>query len=80
MRDDHDFDYAEANCIPLAKEIKKLIDDKSQYTDYISRDDIKNQLSMELVRLLRKNGYPPKWNNEIFTRILAQVDNQKRNL
>lgn len=80
VRDDHDFDYAEANCIPLAKEIKKLIDDKSQYTDYISREDTKNQLSMDLVRLLRKNGYPPKWNNVIFNKILAQVDNQKRNL
>ena len=79
MRDDHDF-MLKRNCIPLAKEIKKLIDDKSQYTAYISRDDTKNQLSMDLVKLLRKNGYPPKWNNEIFTRILAQVDNQKRNL
>jgi len=79
VRDDHQFDFDEKNCIPLAKEIKSLIDDKSQYTDYISREDTKNQLSMDLVRLLRKNGYPPKWNNEIFTRILAQVDNQKRN-
>jgi len=80
VRDDHQFDFDEKNCIPLAKEIKALIDDKSQYTDYISREDTKNQLSMDLVRLLRKNGYPPKWNNEIFSRILAQVDNQKRNL
>lgn len=79
VRDDHEFDFDEQNCIPLAKEIKSLIDDKSQYTDYISREDTKNQLSMDLVRLLRKNGYPPKWNNEIFAKILAQVDNQKRN-
>lgn len=80
VRDDHNFDYDEKNCIPLAKEIKLMIDDKSQYTDYIIREDTKNQLSMDLVRLLRKNGYPPKWNNEIFSKILAQVDNQKRNL
>jgi len=78
VRDEHDFDYDEKNCIPLAREIKKIIDDKSQYTDYISRADTKNQLSMDLVRLLRKNGYPPKWNNEIFNKIIAQVDNQKR--
>lgn len=79
VRDEHQFDFDEQNCIPLAKEIKSLIDDKSQYTDYISREDTKNQLSMDLVRLLRKNGYPPKWNNEIFAKIIAQVDNQKRN-
>jgi type I restriction enzyme R subunit len=79
VRDDHRFDFDENNCISLAKEIKLLIDDKSQYTDYISREDTRNQLSMDLVRLLRQNGYPPKWNNDIFTRILAQVDNQKRN-
>jgi hypothetical protein len=35
---------------------------------------------MALVRLLRKNGYPPSWNNEIFAKILSQVDNQKRNV
>jgi len=80
VRDEHEFDFDEQNCIPLAKEIKKLIDDKSQYTDYISRADTKNQLSMDLVRLLRKNGYPPKWNNEIFNKIIAQVDNQKKYL
>ena len=80
VRDEHKFDYDEKNCIPLAKVIKALIDDKSQYTDYISREDTKNQLSMDLVRLLRKNGYPPSWNNEIFSKIIAQVDNQKRNI
>lgn len=80
VRNDHNFDYDEKNCILLAKEIKVLIDDKSQYIDYISREDTKNQLSMDLVRLLRKNGYPPKWNIEIFEKILIQVDNQKINI
>jgi len=79
VRDDHKFDFESKNCILLAKEIKVLIDDKSQYPDFIYREDTKNQLSMDLVRLLRKNGYPPRWNEEIFGKILSQVENQKRN-
>jgi type I restriction enzyme R subunit len=80
VKEDHQFDYEDEKCVPLAKEIKLMIDDKAKYTDYISRADTKNQLSMDLVRLLRKNGYPPSWNNEIFSKILAQIDNQKRNI
>jgi type I restriction enzyme R subunit len=80
VKEDHQFDYEDEKCVPLAKEIKLLIDDKAKYADYTSRSDTKNQLSMDLVRLLRKNGYPPSWNNEIFSKIIAQVDNQKRNI
>ena len=79
VRDEQKFEYEAEKCIPLAKAIKKLIDDKSQYIDYLTREDTKSQLSRDLVLLLYSNGYPPQWNQEVFSKILAQVDNQKRN-
>lgn len=57
VRDDHHFEYADDKCVVLAKEIKKLVDDKAQYADWASRDDIKNQLNMDLTILLYQNGY-----------------------
>ena len=57
VRDDHGFPYAEDKCVTLAKEIAKLVNDKAQFADWSTRDDIKSQLSMGLTVLLYKNGY-----------------------
>lgn len=42
------------------------------------RDDIKNQLRRDLVVLLHNNGYPPRWNNDIFEQVLEQAENFKK--
>ena len=36
-------------------------------------------LSSSLLVLLYENGYPPQWNDEIFERVLEQVENYKKN-
>ena len=61
VRDDHGFPYEEEKCLLLAKKIKEMIDDKAQFADWSTHDDIKNQLNMDLTVLLYKNGYPPEW-------------------
>ena len=62
----------------LAKKIKELVDDKAQFADWATRDDIKNQLNMELTVLLYKNGYPPEWDEEVFEKVMEQAENFKR--
>ena len=78
VRDDHGFPYADEKCVVLAKEIKTLVDDKSQFADWSTRDDIKNQLNMDLTVLLYKNGYPPEWDEEVFEKVLEQAENFKK--
>ncbi|MCL2139572.1 MAG: DUF3387 domain-containing protein, partial [Treponema sp.] len=78
VRDDHGFEYDEEKCIILAGEIKILVDDKSKYTDWATREDIKNELNMDLTKLLYKNGYPPEWNDEVFQQVLEQSENYKK--
>lgn len=78
VRDDHGFPYAYEKCIVLAKKIKELVDDKSQYADWSTREDIKNQLNMDLTVLLYKNGYPPEWDEEVFEKVMEQTENFKR--
>lgn len=78
VRDDHGFPYADEKCVILAKKIKELVDDKAQFADWATRDDIKNQLNMELTVLLYKNGYPPEWDEEVFEKVMEQAENFKR--
>ena len=78
VRDDHDFAYADEKCIMLAKKIKELVDDKARFADWSTRDDIKNQLNMDLTVLLYQNGYPPEWDEEVFEKVMEQAENFKK--
>lgn len=78
VRDAHGFPYADEKCLVLAKKIKELVDDKAQFADWSTRDDIKNQLNMDLTVLLYKNGYPPEWDEEVFDKVLEQAENFKK--
>ena len=78
VRDSHGFPYPDEKCLILAKEIKKLVDDKTQFADWSTRMDIKNQLNMELTILLYKNGYPPEWDEEVFEKVMEQAENFKK--
>lgn len=78
VRDDHGFPYAEEKCLVLAKAIKELVDDKAQFADWSTRNDIKNQLNRDLTVLLYKNGYPPEWDEEVFEKVLEQAENFKK--
>lgn len=77
IRNDHDFNYEDEKCLILAAKIKELVDDKAQYADWSSRDDIKNQMNMDLTVLLYQNGYPPEWDEEVFERVMEQAENFK---
>ena len=78
VRDDHGFPYADEKCVILAKKIKELVDDKARFADWATRDDIKNQLNMEMTVLLYKNGYPPEWDEEVFEKVMEQAENFKK--
>jgi type I restriction enzyme, R subunit len=78
VRDDHGFPYADDKCLVLAKKIKDLVEDKAQFADWSTRDDIKNQMNMDLTVLLYKNGYPPEWDEEVFEKVMEQAENFKK--
>lgn len=80
VRDEHQFEYADDKCVALAKEIKKLVDDKAQYVDFAKRADVKNQLNQDLTVLLYRNGYPPQWNDQVFEEVMTQAENYKLNV
>ncbi len=64
------FEYPEEKLLLLSARIKDLIDDKSNYTDWSTRGDIKAELKMDLIVLLSEYGYPPVTNDAVFKEIL----------
>ena len=78
VRDKHGFEYADDRCIELAKKIKVLIDDTAIYADWLNNDNLKSKLASQLTYLLYKEGYPPQWDEEVFQKVLEQVENYKK--
>ncbi len=74
----YDFDYPEDKLINLAKEVKHVVDDKTKYTDWNARADIKAELKVDLIILLAKNDYPPVDRDEVYKEIFEQAENFKK--
>lgn len=72
------FEYPKDKMLQQAAAIKKIVEDKSKYTDWAARDDIKAELKMSLILVLAEYGYPPVTNDEVYKKILEQAENFKR--
>ena len=77
MRDKHEFEYADEKCLELAKKVKELVDNSAIYANWLDNDNLKAQLDSDLLILLYENGYPPEWSEEVYKRVLEQVQNFK---
>ena len=72
------FEYPEDKLLILAAAVKKMVDDKSKYTDWANRSDIKAELQMDLILILAEHGYPPVPQDEVFKEIFEQAENFKK--
>ena len=72
------FDYPENKLLKLSAAVKKMVDDKSKYTDWSSRSDIKAEFQMDLILTLAAHGYPPVPQDEVFKEIIEQAENFKK--
>lgn len=72
------FEYSDEKLVDLAKKVKAVVDDKAKYTDWSSKSDIKASLQSDVIRLLNRNGYPPMTFEDVYAKVLAQVENFKR--
>ena len=79
MASKYDFSYPEDKTLELAKAVKKIVDDKSQFPDWSQRDDVKSMLKVELIILMDENDYPPVDRDEVYQEVFAQAENFKKN-
>lgn len=74
----YEFEYPDEKLIPLSKAVKDVVDDKTKYTDWNNRDDIKAELKVDLIMLLAENGYPPITHDAVYKEIFEQAQNFKK--
>ena len=72
------FEYPENKLLKLSSAVKKMVDDKSKYTDWANRTDIKAELQMDLILILEEHGYPPVPQDDVFKEIFEQAENFKK--
>ena len=71
--------YPDSKMKDLAKKVKLLVDDKTRYTDWDQRIDVKAELESDLIILLDENGYPPRVpRNEVYAEVFEQAENFKK--
>lgn len=75
----YDFIYPEDKLMELAKEVKETVDDKTKYSKWDVREDIKAELEVDIILLLDKYGYPPVTADEAYKEIFDQAKNFKKN-
>lgn len=85
LRDKHKFEYGtdkkvdgvivNDKCKSLAKKVKEIIDTKSSFADWLNNQNVRNQLKLDIKICLIKNGYPPQYSPEVFTKVIEQVEN-----
>ena len=78
IRNRNGFEYPDERCISLAKKIKELVDGTAIYADFLNNNNLRNQMASEIAYLIYKEGYPPQWDDEVFRRVLDQVQNYKK--
>lgn len=62
----------------LAKQVKKMVEEQSDVSDWLNRPDLRATLKMNVIVLLAHAGYPPKIRDEVFKEILQQAESFKR--
>ena len=78
MAKKYEFEYPEDKMIELSKRIKVIVDDKSQYADWSTRDDIKADLQVDLILLMDEFDYPPVTRDDVYEEVLEQAEKFKK--
>ena len=51
---------------------------KTMFVPHLDKYIEKSKLASQLTYLLYKEGYPPQWDEEVFQKVLEQVENYKK--
>lgn len=89
LRDQYNFEYGtdievdgtiiNDKCKQLAKKVKEIIDLKSSVSDWLNNQNVRSQLKLDIKICLVKNGYPPQYSPEVFSKVMEQVENFEEN-
>jgi len=74
----YEFEYEDDKLLLISKQICKFIEEISENTDWVNREDLKASIRVELTLLFDKHEFPPlpiDKIEEIYTEVLNQAKN-----
>lgn len=71
--------YEKFDELIYTKKVKEIIDTKSSFADWLNNQNVRNDLKLGIKICLVKNGYPPQYSPEVFTKVMEQVENFEEN-
>jgi type I restriction enzyme R subunit len=78
LAEKYEFEYPDEKLIALSKKVKRVIADKTRYTDWSKKEDIKAELKVDLILLLAEYSYPPVDRDEVYSEVFEQAKNFKK--
>ena len=89
LREQYNFEYGtdkdvdgviiNDKCKALAQKIKEIIDTTSSFADWLNNKNIRSNLKLAIKICLVKNGYPPQYSPEVFSKVMEQIENFEEN-
>jgi type I restriction enzyme R subunit len=82
----YEFSYPDDQNLVLAKEIYKMVADKTKYADWANRQDIRAELQADIIVMLAEHGFPaipkgtmpPEDYQKVYDDVLDQTENFKK--
>lgn len=86
VEEKYEFEYPEEKNLELSKEIYKMVTEKTKYSDWSNREDIKAELQCDIIILLTSYGFPaipkdtmpPEDYQKVYDDVIEQTENFKK--
>ncbi|MBR4685965.1 MAG: type I restriction endonuclease subunit R [Candidatus Methanomethylophilaceae archaeon] len=62
----------------MAKDLKKCADEICSVIDWSSKQDVKDELRMEIAFVMSNYGFPPEYLNGVYEEVFKQMENYKK--
>ena len=74
----YEFEFDAAKLPDMARELKACTDEVCSILDWSSKDDVKDDLRMNIAMIMQKYGFPPIYLSGVYDEVFSQMENYKR--
>ena len=74
----YEFEFDAVKLPDMARELKACTDEVCSILDWSSKEDVKDDLRMNIAMIMQKYGFPPIYLSGVYDEIFTQMENYKR--
>ena len=75
---EYEFEFDSAKLPYMAHELKTCTDKVCSVLDWSSKEDVRDELRMNIAMIMRKYGFPPMYLDGVYDEVFKQMENYKR--